>query len=732
MNFRTRLGIGVLAAALTATLAPGAATVRAAATDPLVTDGLAALNDLVSSTNCSEKDAADDNTDNGVELGFRLCDDGTSTAGSKGIPVPAAYHPTPTGNDYSGLPQPASEEEVAAADAKYDLRPDDARRITLDVDVSLPTKPAPAAGYPLMVFMHGCCGGNRKSWESPTIDGANELWHNSNAYFAARGYVVLNYPARGFRNSNDQGSTGTTQLDSRRFEINDFQYLVGLMVDDDEEKRADGEDPTFDIDPSRIGVNGGSYGGGFAWMALTDPTWKSPALAVRLKLGAVVTKYGWTDLVEALLPGGHYHDRSPTDLKKTAIAPTDPQEALSLHPIGVEKQSTVTGLYATGENQADNHTTFPDYMDSTYQRLQQGEPYDGDPAVEQTADWFIQDRSAYFQVRFWQRVKRGLRIPVYAAATWTDPLFPTMETVRFLNKLERVAPDYPIKVYVGDYQHLYAQNKAKEWDSLCGEDHHVCTVDDFRDDDERIRLKSAQDQVRAGALARIDRFLQYYLQGKGKTPTANITATTTICSSNATDELPKDEPGVEYRAPSWRALAPRNISFEWDAGGTITNGAADVNAVESDPVARNRQAEKCFITDQKNPPVGVVTLSSEPLDRTITMMGIPLLELEYETTDSDYWIAARVYDEDPDGVMTLVTRGICRHNEGSDAAVGCERISLWGNGWRFSKDHRVIVELTQSDTPTFRKDNFVSSIEVGTVKLDLPRTKPVLQRDFRS
>jgi dienelactone hydrolase len=699
----------------------------------LIRDSLTALNALMDPSHCVVKDASDgDPAANGNEMPFTLCDDGSSTAGTNGIPVPVAYQDVAPGNDYKGLPAPADAAKVAADDAKYDLRPDSGNRITLDVDVSLPSTPAPPGGYPVMVFMHGCCGGNRKSWEADTVDASNELWHNSNAYFASHGYVVLNYTARGFRDKNGKGSTGTTQLDSRRFELNDYQYLVGLMADDDANKRNANETPIFNVDPKLVGINGGSYGGGFAWLALTDPTWKSPEDGVHLKVGALVAKYGWTDLVESLVPSGHYLDRDPSSPGHALVAPTSVLKSLSRNPIGVEKQSTVTGLYATGQNQADNHTTFPAYMDSTYSRLQQGEPYDGDPTVEKTLKMFLRDRSAYFQKAFWTRVKKGLRIPIYAAATWTDPLFPTMESVRFYNKLKQVAPRYPIKMYLGDYQHLYAQNKAKEWDSLCGDDHHVCVLDDYRDSDGLVHIGKAKNEVRAGALARIDHFLAYYLQSRGRKPAADVTATTTVCSSNATKRLPSTEPGIEYRAPSWLGLAPRLKSFKWSSGGTTSNLAPDVNAAESDPVARNRQAEKCFITSQQNSGPGVVTLTSPAVKRTFTLMGVPWVDVRYTTTDADYWLAARLYDQQPSGSMTMVTRGICRVNTAADGGVDCKQFDLWGNGWRFRKGDKVVLELTQSDTPTFRKDNNPSTLTIDGASLHLPRTKPSLRHDFRS
>ena len=191
---------------------------------------------------------------------YKFCNDGLppsagrvpNPAGTSAVEVPAKYR------GFQGLPAKASD---AATMAGAD--PDG--NIALDVDISIPTLPAPAGGYPLIAFMHGCCSGTKTSWEDTSFDGAGEHWHYNNAWFAARGYVVLNYTARGFRSGN-QGSTGETQLDHRSFEINDFQHLAGQVVDD----------PFFHVNPQRVVATGGSYGGGFSWLAMTDPLWRSP------------------------------------------------------------------------------------------------------------------------------------------------------------------------------------------------------------------------------------------------------------------------------------------------------------------------------------------------------------------------------------------------------------------------------------------------------------------------
>lgn len=711
-----------------------------------IDDSLGALTALVSQDNCAAFDAADGDADNGIELPFIFCDDGVPPrgGGAAGIPVPAKYAANSKGNDWKGLPKPASEAEVAEADAAEDLQPEPGGRITLDVDITLPpsrraarelgldipTMRRPRGGFPVIALMHGCCGGNKTGWEASTIDAAREHWHHSNAWWAARGYVVVTYTARGFRNSEDRGSTGTTQLDSRRYEINDYQYLVGLLADLDEQRRAAGERPLFGINPKRVGAVGGSYGGGFAWLALTDPTWRSPAANVPMKLAAVVAKYGWTDLLESLVPSGRYRDVRSNAPSKTAIAPSKVASALSLRPFGVEKLSIVGGLYGTGNNASGNHTTFPQYLHDAYLRLQQGEPYEGDALLEEVADSFLRDRSAYFQNSFWRRVKKGLEIPVYAAGTWTDPLFPTMETLRFYNKVKALNRDYPIAAYFGDYQHFTA-NKAKEWDDLCGADHHVCAIDDYRDGGGDLDLSAPSERVRKGINTRINGFLDHFLLGRRKGAQMNVAATTTICAANATEAYPADEPGIEYRARTWRKLAPKTRTFTWESGGMVTSAAVDHHAADSDPVVRDRQTDKCFTTSQTNPGPGVLHLAGEPLAKEMTLLGLPVLKLDYDSSDSEYWISARLMDLAPDGSLTLVSRGVCKEGPSSPAGSSCADFAMFGNAWVFGQDHRVVLEVSQSDTPFLRKTNLPTSLTVNAAKVRLPIATPERRKDFR-
>jgi predicted acyl esterase len=210
---------------------------------------------------------------------------------------------------------------------------------------------------------------------------------------------------------------------------------------------------------------------------------------------------------------------------------------------------------------------------------------------------------------------------------------------------------------------------------------------------------------------------------------------TTTCPVNATEALPADEPGLTYAAPTWRALAPTDLVLGWSGGGSTSVLAPDQHGIESDPVARSRNASvpKCYTTSDAEPGPNVVQYESEPLAKPFTLLGIPTLTLEYETTASSYWIAARLYDRQPDGGdMTLVTRGVCRVNVAVNEERDCEIFDLHGNGWRFGKDHTVVIEVTQADSPFLRRANEVSTITYSSANVRLPVGNPKRVADPRS
>jgi hypothetical protein len=226
---------------------------------------------------------------------------------------------------------------------------------------------------------------------------------------------VLTLSSRGFGNSCGAPASRTTpdcadgwiRLDDTRFEIRDVQHLAGLLADQGI------------VDPRRVGVHGGSYGGGVS-MALgllrdrimdTDGSlkpWTSPK-GRPMRIAAVAPYIPWSDLVYSLLPNGRNLDY---------LVPK-PRE--SYEPFGFMKETFVSALYASGEASglyappgadpdADLRRWFP--------RVNAGDPYDGDPTALDIVEKIYRFKSNIAIPRDRQPA------PLFVANGWTDDLFP--------------------------------------------------------------------------------------------------------------------------------------------------------------------------------------------------------------------------------------------------------------------------------------------------------------------
>ena len=653
---------------------------------------------------CTQRDALDNDTSNGMALPYTFCDDGVPPAGGR-TPNVGAVNAVAVPQKYAGhvgLP------EKAPADPDTGADPDG--NIALDVDVSLPDpglNPKPAGGYPLVVMMHGCCAGKKSDWEAPTIDTGGERWHYSNAWFAARGYVVLTYTARGFVNKDNRGSTGETQLDSRRYEINDYQYLTGLLADD----------PFFNVNPRKVVATGGSYGGGFSWLALTDPDWRSPA-GKRMRLAAAAPKYGWTDLVYSLVPNGMH--------RRNVLPATDGSD--SREPLGYPKRSIVNGLYASGKTgtpPGSDRATFPEWVDEAATCLNSADPYETNPlclrTVNQIAESFIKNRSAYYQNHFFRGLASGTvaPVPVFSAGTFTDQIFTAIETRRMVERLKSVVPGYPVQEHYGDYQH-FAQNKEKEWGDLCGSDRHLCRYSNYPGGDLNARPRGL---ARTGVTTRLNRFIDHFASPPGNPasprPPFNVLASLQICPENATEARPADEPGARFAAPNFSRLAPNTLRIQM-AGSQTTTSDAEPNhhAANADPVvnlAKNGGRWRCVVETSGAGP-GVAVYQTNGLPRSFTMIGQTRVRVPHTGSGSGIQLNARLYDVFPDGKAVLVDRGVRRVESPDQMTV----FDLHGNGWRFAKGHRIRIELAQDDDPYIKKSNQPSSLTLARVALRIP------------
>src|SRR2546423_13829965 len=105
----------------------------------------------------------------------------------------------------------------------------------LDTDLSIPL--GVTRTRQTLVMLHGWSE-DKTVWEAGTTGGNGAgTWHWNNVWFVSKGWVVVNYTARGFQQScgmTDQDANctpnGYTHLADRRFETRDPQILLGKLA----------------------------------------------------------------------------------------------------------------------------------------------------------------------------------------------------------------------------------------------------------------------------------------------------------------------------------------------------------------------------------------------------------------------------------------------------------------------------------------------------------------------
>jgi predicted acyl esterase len=134
-----------------------------------------------------------------------------------------------------------------------------------------PAGPAPDAGWPAVVLLHGL-GQRRVSADF------NHWTPNRMAaqFLAPEGYAVLTFDARAHGESE-----GLFTLDGPR-ELADLSELLAWLT------------RGHPVDPRRIGAYGASYGGGLVWRAAVEG----------FPFAAIAPAATWTDLRDALAPQG--------------------------------------------------------------------------------------------------------------------------------------------------------------------------------------------------------------------------------------------------------------------------------------------------------------------------------------------------------------------------------------------------------------------------------------------
>ena len=565
--------------------------------------------------------------------------------------VPAAAHGAPLDELLASCKTRASRDKVAhrictAPVASFDGTP-------LDTTLTLPVR-TPRRGRPLIVFLHGFLA-DKGEYLSETAGGtgsdrggnAYKTVEWNNVWFARRGYAVLNYSARG------QGASGgQVGLASKHLEVRDTHHLTGLLADD----------RRLRIRPRRVAVLGSSYGGGQAWLLLTTRgdgvrqygSWRSPGGRL-VRLAAVVPQFTWTNLLQALLPNGRDEDT----------------------PLGIGKLSIVDGLTASANTKLSPETL------SWTARLNAGEPYDdpSDPIIPAAKRALSVDRSAAYQDGYFQALAGGGQraVPVLAAQGWTDPIFPVREAVWMYRRLRAARRDYPIRLYLGDFEHLTAAVKVPEFRYF----------------------------HRLG-----NRLLDRYLRGlKTRRVRFDVRSAPTRCDPRAF--------GPVLRARRFGALAPDRLTLELGGPRFLQSPLTDPRGPATDPVAASMASGRGCVTTDVPTSAGVGVYDYPAFEQPFTLIGTPLLRLYYRTSAPDVQLNSRLWDIAPDGTERLVTRGAYRAVR-PDPGGAVAEYPMFGNHWRFEAGHRLRLEVTNIDAPFLRADNFPAVTTVDDARLELP------------
>ena len=553
----------------------------------------------------------------------------------------------------------------------------------LDTDVTIPTA-APTALRPLMIFMHGW-GNSKTDWESTTLTGDNGgQYHWNNAWFASQGYVVLNYTARGFHAScgkdsgsnylysNDStcsdttGEASWTHLADRRWEIHDSQYLAGLLTD------------AGLVDPQRIVASGGSYGGGQSWdlalsqdkvvtSASTDPAnpslvpWVSP-LGTPLHLVAAAPMYPWTDLGDALVQNGRAADG----------AYAGPADGDHHNPVGVDKQTYVAGLFASGGATAQYSAPGTDStadLSSWFAAFNAGEPYSSSTVAAALAQV-----GGAFRSPFSMPVPTGSHeVPVFVIQGETDPLFPSFQALDMVNRLKAADPNWPVTVFLGDVGHSYASNPTDIW-------------------------HQAHDASNA--------WLQSVMAGSTPTNPA-VTVTTTACLTGQTH--------ATFTGSSYGTIATSVVHLTSAAAqSTASSNAATNEGANTDPIANG--GCRSMAASQSDPNQAVYTF---PVP-TGTLVGAPGVKVDVAVSGLSAELVARLWEIDGAGNQTLVTRTVYRIEESAPTATEHLNFELYPQAWQFQPGDTLKLELNQDDSPVWRPDNLASSLSFTNLDLSLP------------
>jgi predicted acyl esterase len=207
----------------------------------------------------------------------------------------------------------------------------------------------------------------------------------------------------------------------------------------------------------------------------------------------------------------------------------------------------------------------------------------------------------------------------------------------------------------------------------------------------------------------INTWMNHYLKGTGAAPAAQAEARITLCGPDI---------GDLYRAPTWEGLSEGSTLIA-DAGNySLDTSANDLHVNAMDPVdAFTSDRAACRSTDT-TVVTGNAAITQTALLADTTMLGIPEVTLSANPSAANMYIGARLWDVSADDTsQTLVDRGVFRLG---DAGAQVANFHLNGNGYTFGVGHKIKIEFTATEAPSFKASTATGTISVSGVQATIP------------
>jgi hypothetical protein len=190
-----------------------------------------------------------------------------------------------------------------------------------------------------------------------------------------------------------------------------------------------------------------------------------------------------------------------------------------------------------------------------------------------------------------------------------------------------------------------------------------------------------------------------------------VTVDTTRCLSDQTLQT--------YQGSSFGTVATTQLAFT-DTGPaqTTLSPSGGVEGPMDDPIVTG---SKCISEPTSENDVGQASYQFA-VPSPSTLVGSPVVSVNATNVGSSAELAVRLWDVDPSGNKTLITRTVYRLAPATPSTQPVPlSFEMWPNAWQLCSGDSVKLELTQTDAPTFRPDNVPSaSLSLSGLKLTLP------------